>query len=1155
MWLLIVYKHVGLNFPKIIGEESMKDMDRNMKKMITFFCLIFLILTGFTAGVNALVSAEDAVLEEPPLERVQSVDADGSLDGITAGWDQSPVEGNLLIAFSGHRVDYEDPYLDDEDWDLNVEVYADLDDGGERRAVAMWSKIASENEPEEVTVTWDEDEDGRNGFFVLQEFQGPYTVGFEDAATAAETGVDNETGFHIGTTSAPSSSNVFVIGGAACRDGGDFEDPRFDDENLSDVVHAIGDEDGSEVHGVTGFTSVHDGDHPWETTLTWDGGEHSNVGFLALFALEAEEGSIGGTVYGHEGEEASAGEVTLYLDGNEVETHDLSADASYLFEDLNADYTEYALEVTEVPAHQDDVVQITLPPGEDLTEDFYLEPKEAHELVYLDPVETMTAGNEEGFTIQRLDEDGDEVTMGDLTIGLTTTSQGPYEFREEPGGEVVTEVVINDGESAVDFYYYDTDAGEHEITGQGAEVESAVTTLTVESAELENIAIEPQEETTTAGGNVTYNATAYDVFDNEIGDVTEETNWSIEAEAGGGWDANEYTSEFVGDWAVYGEYKGSEDTAHLTVEAADLEQVTIYPSADRSVSIGEELEFTVEGNDRYGNLITDDVTEFEWENISEVDGEENVAIFYEEKSGEYDVSATFEGVVSPVTTLTVEEKEKYDLTISIEGEGSTEPEEGTHTYEEGEEVTVEAISAESWAFSHWSGDVTSDEEKEITIVMDEDKEVTVHFKEDITKYNLTINEEEGGTTDPEHGTYSYPEGEMILIRAVPEEGWNFTEWSGDVPEGEEEEKEITIVMDEDKTLTAHFIRLYGLTVDLEGQGDVELYPDEDEYEEGTEVVLTAEPEDGWKFVEWTGEHEADEKEISITIEDDISITVHFEEEAEESTLLPVEFWLVGLLAMIVPVILLFFILFYNSESHDVSVTGPEDQIEMELDRSYTYDFVVTNHGKGSETYELAVESSTRGWKTEVEDEIVVEGESDELVLVNVDIPRSAEKGESSEVCLRAVHKEDEDVRDHYKLNITYEGEETKGSQEFDTWRPEKEFEPEDVQETEEITEATARREKPLPTPVSKEEEVEYTEKEVEEDEGTPEEISKEEALEELKRLKGVGSSKAENLYEEGYRSIEDMKDVSKEDLKEVKGIGPSLSRKILNSLEELKKEK
>jgi len=72
--------------------------------------------------------------------------------------------------------------------------------------------------------------------------------------------------------------------------------------------------------------------------------------------------------------------------------------------------------------------------------------------------------------------------------------------------------------------------------------------------------------------------------------------------------------------------------------------------------------------------------------------------------------------------------------------------------------------------------------------------------------------------------------------------------------------------------------VYELTTDVEGEGAI--YPDHGYYEDGTEVKLTAVPAEGWKFVEWTGDYEDTEEEITITMDEDKEITAVFEEELE-----------------------------------------------------------------------------------------------------------------------------------------------------------------------------------------------------------------------------------------------------------------------------------
>lgn len=92
-------------------------------------------------------------------------------------------------------------------------------------------------------------------------------------------------------------------------------------------------------------------------------------------------------------------------------------------------------------------------------------------------------------------------------------------------------------------------------------------------------------------------------------------------------------------------------------------------------------------------------------------------------------------VITAVVVLLVAtpevEADEHTLTINVEGNGTTTPEPGTHTYEEGEVVTITAEPAEEIDFKQWTGDHAGTE-KEITVVMEEDRSITAHFTPPIT---------------------------------------------------------------------------------------------------------------------------------------------------------------------------------------------------------------------------------------------------------------------------------------------------------------------------------------------------------------------------------------------------------------------------------------
>ncbi len=160
------------------------------------------------------------------------------------------------------------------------------------------------------------------------------------------------------------------------------------------------------------------------------------------------------------------------------------------------------------------------------------------------------------------------------------------------------------------------------------------------------IVISPQDMTITAGESMEFIAVSYDEFNNEIEEVTANTTWSIQPEAGGSWGDNIYTSEFSGIWTVDAVYMGNEDNTSLIVDPDEVTDVTICPEQDQNLTAGEPLQFSAEALDVFGNLITDEADHFTWQNAEE-------GVFNEELVGEYIVTATYEHVASEVVTVTV----------------------------------------------------------------------------------------------------------------------------------------------------------------------------------------------------------------------------------------------------------------------------------------------------------------------------------------------------------------------------------------------------------------------------------------------------------------------------------------------------------------------
>ena len=164
---------------------------------------------------------------------------------------------------------------------------------------------------------------------------------------------------------------------------------------------------------------------------------------------------------------------------------------------------------------------------------------------------------------------------------------------------------------------------------------------------------------------------------------------------------------------------------------------------------------------------------------------------------------------SPTTTVIVDSEKTiaarfsrilHTLAIQVDGNGSSTPAVGNHSYAEGTVVQVTAIPDSGWQFDGWMGVVVDPDSPTTTVIMDSEKRLTASFSRIL--HTLTMQVDGNGSTTPAVGNHSYAEGALLEITAVPESGWKFDGWVGEVTEPD---MATTIVaVNSDKTLTASF---------------------------------------------------------------------------------------------------------------------------------------------------------------------------------------------------------------------------------------------------------------------------------------------------------------------------------------------------------------
>ena len=142
-----------------------------------------------------------------------------------------------------------------------------------------------------------------------------------------------------------------------------------------------------------------------------------------------------------------------------------------------------------------------------------------------------------------------------------------------------------------------------------------------------------------------------------------------------------------------------------------------------------------------------------------------------------------------------------------------------------------------------------------------------------------VTTDDGGSVSINPAGGSYEAGTQVTLTASPKSGYQFNGWSGDASGFS---NPLTITMDGNKTITANFKikqpTMYRLTVSVTppGSGSVSLSPAGGYYEAGTEVTLTASPNEGYQFSSWGGAASGSGNPLTLIMDGNKSINANFE---------------------------------------------------------------------------------------------------------------------------------------------------------------------------------------------------------------------------------------------------------------------------------------
>ncbi len=212
----------------------------------------------------------------------------------------------------------------------------------------------------------------------------------------------------------------------------------------------------------------------------------------------------------------------------------------------------------------------------------------------------------------------------------------------------------------------------------------------------------------------------------------------------------------------------------------------------------------------------------------------------------------------------------HKLTLTPTVHGTLEAAPAEEHYDADTEVSLTATADEGYEVDVWS-DVDSSVAATAKVRMNDARTVGVTFKK--RKYALTIDAPENGAIEGADNDSQHEHGTEVTLTAVPDEGYELDAWAG---VSSHDGLTAKVTMTQARTASVSFKkRKYALTINERENGAIQGADSGSQHEHGTEVTLTAVPDEGCELNAWAGVSSHDGLTAKVTMTQARTASVSF----------------------------------------------------------------------------------------------------------------------------------------------------------------------------------------------------------------------------------------------------------------------------------------